>query len=64
MGQSSFTKAGWAIEQYMVERLASALSCGDGYVYILFNPVLPDEVIKTAGSQAGIKRCILGIGFA
>jgi hypothetical protein len=43
--------------------LASAFSRGDGDVQVALNLILPDELVKAAGPEAGIKRGILGIGF-
>ena len=47
----------------MVQRFASAFGSGDSYVQIIFDLALPDEVIKTPWSQAGIKRYVLVSGF-
>jgi len=47
----------------VVQSFAPALGGGDGYIQILLCPALPDEFIKTAGSEAGIKWYILGVGF-
>ena len=64
MSQRGFAEAGGAIEQYMVQRFASAAGSDDGYVEISLDFVLPGKVIKVAGPQAGIKRHIFGAGFA
>ncbi len=47
----------------MVQRLVPAFGGGDSYAQVIFNLALPDEVVKTARSQAGIKWRILGAGF-
>jgi hypothetical protein len=47
----------------MVQRLAPALSRGDGYLKIFLNLILPDKFSKVAGSEAAVKGCILGSGF-
>ena len=47
----------------MVQCLAPAFGSGDSYVQIILNLGLPDEVIKLAGSEAGIKLCVLSAGF-
>jgi hypothetical protein len=52
-----------AIEKDVVQRFAPALSGGDGYIQIVLYPALPDEFIKMAGSEVGIKWGILSIGF-
>jgi hypothetical protein len=47
----------------MVQRLIPAFSRSDGYLQILLNLILPDEVIKAPGAEAGIKGYILSPGF-
>ncbi|MFC1874032.1 hypothetical protein ACFLYX_01885 [Chloroflexota bacterium] len=47
----------------MVQSLVSTFGGGDGYVQVFFDPALSDEVVKTAWSQAGIKRRIIRAGF-
>jgi len=47
----------------MVKRLPPPLGCGDGYLNIILNLVLPDEVSKAAGSEASVKGYILGSGL-
>ncbi|MFC1932971.1 hypothetical protein ACFLXU_05015 [Chloroflexota bacterium] len=47
----------------MVQWLVPALGSSDSYVQIVFDLALPDEVIKTPWSQAGIKRYIFTAGF-
>jgi hypothetical protein len=47
----------------VVQCLASAFGSGDSYIQIVLNPGLPDEVIKTPWSQAGIKWYVLSSGF-
>ncbi len=47
----------------MVKCLAPAFGSGDSYVQIVLNPGLPDEVIKTPRSQAGIKWYVLSSGL-
>ena len=47
----------------MVQRLAPAFGSSDGYVQIVLNSDLPDEIIKPPWSQAGIKWYILNTGF-
>jgi len=47
----------------MVQCLASAFGSSNSYVQIVLDPDLPDEIIKTPWSQAGIKRYILSSGF-
>jgi hypothetical protein len=48
----------------MVQRLAPAFSRRDSYLYIIFNLILPDEVVKTSGSEAAIEGYIFGSGLA
>lgn len=48
----------------MVQRLASAFGSSNSYVQIVLDPSLPDEIIKTPWSQAGIKWYVLSSGFA
>jgi hypothetical protein len=62
VGQGGLTQTGGAIEQYMVQWLTPALGGGDSYSQVFFNPGLPDKVIKAPGSQAQIKRYVLGTG--
>jgi len=47
----------------MVQRLAPTFGSSDGYVQVVFDLALPDEVIKTPWPQAGIKWYILSVGF-
>jgi len=47
----------------MVQRLASTFGRGDGYVQIILNPGLPNEVIKVTGSEAGVKWYVFSAGF-
>ncbi len=47
----------------MVKRLAPALGSSDSYVQVFLDLALPDEVIKTPRSQAGIKWYVLSAGF-
>ena len=47
----------------MVQRLTPAFGGGNGDVQIVLNPGLPDEVPKTARSQAGIERLVLSTGL-
>jgi hypothetical protein len=39
----------------VVQRLAPALGGGDGYVQVVLDLALADEIIKTTWPQAGIK---------
>ena len=63
MSQGSFAQAGWAIEQYVVQRFTPAFSGGNGYAQIILDLGLPDEVIEAPGSQVCVKRYVLGIRF-
>jgi len=63
MSQRGLAQAGRTVKQYMVQRITPAFSRGDGYVQVILNLVLPDEFIKVAWPEAGIKRGILNIGF-
>ena len=47
----------------MVQRLAPAFSRSDSYPEIFLNLVLPDEVVKASGSEAGVKGYILSFGL-
>jgi len=47
----------------MVKCLTPAFSRGDGYIQVIFNPALANEVFDTMGSEADIKRRVLGTGF-
>ncbi len=47
----------------MVQGLTSTFGGGGGYVQIVLNPGLPDELIKVAGSEAAVKWYILSAGF-
>ena len=47
----------------MVQCLTPAFGGSDSYAQVFLNLVLPDEVIKAPGSEAGIKWYILGTGF-
>jgi hypothetical protein len=47
----------------MVQRLIPAFSRRDSYLEVILNLILPDEVIKTPGAEAGIKGYILSPGF-
>jgi len=48
----------------VVQSLISAFGGSDGYVQVILNPVLPDKVTKAPGAEAGVKRYVLGVGFA
>jgi hypothetical protein len=48
----------------MVQRFPPALGGSNGDVQVVLNLVLPDELIKTAGSETGVKRYVLGTGLA
>jgi len=48
----------------VVQRLAPAFSRGDGYLQVFLDLVLPGEVVKTVGTEAGVKGVILGFGLA
>jgi len=63
MSQGSLAQSGWSIKEQVVQWLVPALGGSDGYIQILFDPVLPDEVSKMSWPQAGIKGNILGAGF-
>ncbi len=39
----------------MVQYLAPAFGSGDGYIEIILDLVLPDEVAEASGSEIGIK---------
>jgi hypothetical protein len=47
----------------MVQRLAPAFSRSDSYSDVLLNLILPDEVSKAAGAQAGVKGYVLSLGL-
>jgi len=48
----------------MVERLTPAFGRSDSYAYIVLDSLLADEILKTPGTQAGIKRGVLSTRFA
>jgi len=48
----------------VVQGLLPAPGGGDGNLYIVLYLVLPDEVIKAPGTEAAIKRFVLGVGLA
>ena len=47
----------------MVQCFTPAFGSGDSYLDVILNSMLPDEVIKTPGAQAGIKWYVLSTGF-
>jgi hypothetical protein len=47
----------------MVQRLSPAFGGGDGDVQVVLELILPDELIKAAGPEAGVKRYVLSAGF-
>ena len=63
MSQSGLTQTGRTVKQYVVQRLAPALGGSDGYVQVIFNPLLSDKVFQTAWSEVEVKRCVIGAGF-
>jgi len=63
MGQGGLAQAGRAVEQNVVQRLTPALGRGDGDIQITLDFVLPDELIKVAGTEAGIQGGVLGAGL-
>jgi hypothetical protein len=48
----------------VVQRLAPAFSRGDGYLQVFLDLILPGEVVKAAGAEAGVKAGVLGLGLA
>jgi len=48
----------------VVQRIAPAFSRGDGYLQVFLDLVLPGEVVKAAGAEAGVKGGVLGFGLA
>ena len=63
MGQGGLAQAGRPVEQYVVERLTPALGRRDGDIQVTLDFILSDEVIKVAGTEAGIQRDVLGAGL-
>lgn len=63
MGQGGLAQAGRPVEQNVVQRLTPALGRGDGDIQVALDFVLSDEVIKVAGTEAGIQRGVLGAGL-
>ena len=61
IGQGSLTQARRAVEQQMVQSLASSLSGGDSNVQIIFDLRLSVEVLKASWPQAGIERCVFNV---
>jgi len=47
----------------VIQCLAPAFGRGNSYIQIILNLGLPDEVTEVSGSEAGIKLCVLGVGF-
>ncbi len=47
----------------MVKGLSPAFGGGNGYLEVFLDPVLPDEIAKLAGAEAGIKGEVLFTGF-
>ena len=47
----------------MVERLTPAFGCGDGYVQVFLDFVLPDEIIERTWPQAGFQCGVFRVGF-
>jgi hypothetical protein len=47
----------------MIQRLTPAFSCSDSYPQVILNLVLPDEVVKTSGSEATVEGYILSSGL-
>jgi hypothetical protein len=47
----------------MVQRLAPTFSRSDRYPQVFLNLVLPDELVKTPGSEASVKGYVLGSGL-
>jgi hypothetical protein len=48
----------------MVESLPPPPGRGDGYLDIILNLVLPDEVVKAPGPEAAVQGYVLGAGLA
>jgi hypothetical protein len=48
----------------VVQRFAPAFSRGDGYPQVFLDLLLPGEVVKAAGAEAGVKGYILFFGLA
>ena len=47
----------------MVQRFPPPLGRGDGYLDVILNLVLPDEVSKASGAEAAVEGYILGAGL-
>jgi len=48
----------------MVQRIPPPPGRGDGYIYIILDFFLPDEVVKAPGPEAAVKGYILVVGLA
>jgi hypothetical protein len=47
----------------VVQCLISAFSRSDGYIQIVLDFVLTDEVVEAVGSEVGVKRRVFGVWF-
>src|ERR1700678_966249 len=54
-GQRSLAESRWPVEQHMIECLAAGLSRLNGDVKILFDFVLPDELLQPLRSKLELK---------
>ena len=48
----------------MVQRFIPAFGGGNSYLEVFFDTTLPNEIIKTPGTQAAVDRRVLGTGFS
>ena len=64
MGEAGLAQARRPVKQDMVDRLAPALSGGDGNLEVFLDLFLPDEVGQGTRAEAGIEGCVLCVGLS
>jgi hypothetical protein len=63
VGEGGLSQPGRSVKQHVVECLTSAFRRRDGNTQVLFGLFLPDELIKMARPEAGVKGSIFSTGF-
>lgn len=64
MGEGGLAQPGRSIEKDVVKGFTPPFRRGDGDVQVVLYLVLSDEVLKTAGTEAGVKGNILRRRFS
>jgi len=64
VGEGGLAQPRRSVEKDMVKGFTPTFRRGDGDMQVLFYFFLSDEVLKTAGTEGGVKRYVLRRGFS